>query len=147
MLIFRRYSVQGRALGEERGECGIGCARVVLSNCVVEGEVEEGVKFGFDFFGDFWAFVCFMGRCAEWGIAEGQSGDLFLRAAFALFFCWRCSFRAFFVGLWRVFHSSFVSFLFAEEGRGVAGVGGGVGWGVGVGFGVMVVGVGARLGV
>ena len=45
-------------------------------------------------------------------LQRGQSGDLFLRAAFALFFCWRCSFRAFFVGLCRVFHSSFVSFLF-----------------------------------
>jgi hypothetical protein len=72
-------------------------------------------------------------------LQRGQSGDLFLRAAFALFFCWRCSFRAFFVGLCRVFHSSFVSFLFAEEGRGVAGVGGGVGWGGRVGFGVVLV--------
>jgi hypothetical protein len=71
VLILWWYSVQGRALGEERGECGIRCARVVLSNCVVEGEVEEGVEFGFDFFGDFWAFVCFMGCCAEWGVAEG----------------------------------------------------------------------------
>jgi hypothetical protein len=39
-------------------------------NCVVEGEVDEGVKFGFDFFGDYWAFVCFVGSCAEWGVAE-----------------------------------------------------------------------------
>jgi hypothetical protein len=47
------------------------------------------------------------------------------------------------VGLCSVFHSSFVSFLFAEEGRGV---GGGVGWGGRVGFGVVVGGVGARVG-
>ncbi len=31
----------------------------------------RGVEFGFHFLGDCWAFVCFVGSCAEWGIAEG----------------------------------------------------------------------------
>jgi hypothetical protein len=40
-------------------------------DCVVEGKVEKGVEFGFDCLGDCWAFVCFVGSCAEWGVAEG----------------------------------------------------------------------------
>ncbi len=82
-----------------------GCA----SYCV-EGKVEKGVEFGFDFLGDsYGSWVAVQNEALQ----RGQSGDLFLRAAIDFFFCCRRSFRAFFQGLLCVFHSSFVIFLFS----------------------------------
>jgi hypothetical protein len=37
----------------------------------LRARLRRGSNLVFDFFGDFWAFVCFVGSCAEWGVAEG----------------------------------------------------------------------------
>ncbi len=80
VLIFWQYSVRGRALGEERGECVIGCALVVLSNCVIKGEGWVGSNLasislaivGHSYIS--WVAV------RSGALQRGQSGDLFLRS-------------------------------------------------------------------
>ncbi len=86
--------------------------------------------FDFNFFGDYWAFVCFVGSCAE--------GALLLLFSFVVTLLG--------LSLWACVGSSSVSFC--SRGWGVVGVAGRgvegmkVGWGGGVGA---VHGVGARV--
>ncbi len=60
--------------------------------CVVEREVEGG-RVCFWFRGACWAFVCFVGSCAEWGVAEGAIELSVSDGSFCSFLCCRRSLR------------------------------------------------------
>jgi hypothetical protein len=80
----------------------------------------RGVKIVLGFVGCCWAFVNFVRGCAKGGIAEGAVGGFVSEGRFSsfFFFCNRFSFRALFVGLCKVVHSSSVSFESVAVGEG-----------------------------
>ncbi len=66
VLVLWWYSVESSVFGEEasvvKGARGL---------CFLIASLSARSRRGRIFLGDCWAFVCFVGSCAEWDVAEG----------------------------------------------------------------------------